>query len=85
MCLALPARVIDIDASSASSQGTVDMGGVRKQVSFALLDQVKPGDYVIVHVGYALTLMDEAEAQQTLALFAQMGEQMGEQMGGAAP
>jgi hydrogenase expression/formation protein HypC len=81
MCLALPARVIDIDATSASSQGTVDMGGVRKQVSFALLDQVKPGDYVIVHVGYALTLLDEAEAQQTLALFAQMGEQMG----GAAP
>ena len=74
MCLALPARVIDIDASSASSQGTVDMGGVRKQVSFALLDQVKPGDYVIVHVGYALTLLDEDEAQQTLALFAQMGD-----------
>ncbi len=69
MCLALPARVIDIDASA---QGTVDMGGVRKQVSFALLDQVKPGDYVIVHVGYALTLLDEDEAQQTLALFAQL-------------
>ncbi len=69
MCLALPARVIDIDATG---HGHVDLGGVRKHISFALLDEVKPGDYVIVHVGYALTLLDPDEAQQTLALFAQM-------------
>lgn len=72
MCLALPARVIDVDASG---HGHVDLGGVRKHISFALLDEVQPGDYVIVHVGYALTLLDPEEAQQTLALFAQMAQQ----------
>lgn len=51
---------------------TVDMGGVRKQVSLALLDGVQIDDYVIVHAGYALTLLDQDEAQQTLALFEQM-------------
>lgn len=69
MCLALPACVIDVDAAG---HGVVDMGGVRKQVSFALLDDVRPGDYVIVHVGYALTLLDQDEAQATLALFTQL-------------
>lgn len=73
MCLALPARVIDVDATG---HGTVDLGGVRKHISFALLDQVKPDDYVIVHVGYALTLLDTSEAEQTLALFAQMHKQL---------
>ena len=72
MCLALPARVIDIDAHQF---GTVDMGGVRKQVSLALLDAVQIGDYVIVHAGYALTLLDQAEALQTLALFEQMKQE----------
>jgi len=62
--------VIEIDASG--QHGTVDMGGVRKQVSLALLEEVRIGDYVIVHVGYALTLLDQVEAEQTLALFAQM-------------
>ena len=71
MCLALPARVIDIDATG---HGHVDLGGVRKHISFALLDEVQAGDYVIVHVGYALTLLDPDEAQQTLALFAQMDQ-----------
>lgn len=70
MCLALPARVIDMDPTG--QQGTVEMGGVRKRVSLALLEAVQPGDYVIVHVGYALTLLDQAEAEHTLALFAQM-------------
>ncbi|RTL29728.1 MAG: HypC/HybG/HupF family hydrogenase formation chaperone [Burkholderiales bacterium] len=72
MCLALPARVIEMDATG--QHGTVDMGGVRKQVSLALLDQVQLGDYVIVHVGYALTLLDQAEAEQTLALFGQIAQ-----------
>lgn len=69
MCLALPARVINIDANQ---QATVDMGGVRKQISLALLDGVQVDDYVVVHAGYALTLLDLAEAKQTLDLFAQM-------------
>ena len=68
MCLALPARVISLDATGQSGQ--VDLGGVRKAVSFALLDEVVVGDHVIVHVGYALSRLDPDEAAQTLALFA---------------
>ena len=54
MCLALPARVISLDPVSQSGQ--VDLGGMRKNVSFALLDEVALDGYVIVHVGYALPL-----------------------------
>ena len=70
MCLALPARVISLDATGQSGQ--VDLGGVRKTVSFALLDAVAVGDHVIVHVGYALSRLDPDEAAQTLALFADL-------------
>ena len=70
MCLALPARVISLDAAGQSGQ--VDLGGVRKTVSFALLDEVAVGDHVIVHVGYALSRLDPDEAAQTLALFADL-------------
>jgi hydrogenase expression/formation protein HypC len=65
MCLALPARIIEIhDGDSA----TVTLGGVRKQVSLALVENAEVGDYVIVHVGYALSKLDPAEAKRTLAL-----------------
>ena len=70
MCLALPARVISLDATGQSGQ--VDLGGVRKTVSFALLDEVNVGDHVIVHVGYALSRLDPDEAAQTQALFADL-------------
>jgi hydrogenase expression/formation protein HypC len=67
MCLAIPARVVQVlDDENA----IIDLGGVRKQVSIALVDGVSEGDYVIVHVGYALTKLDPDEAEKTLALFA---------------
>ncbi len=72
MCLAIPARVAEI---REGDQAIVDLGGVRKDVSLALLDGVEVGDYVIVHVGYALNKLDPDEAAKTLALFAEMGEQ----------
>ncbi len=69
MCLALPARIVEVlDAETA----IVDLGGVRKQISIALVPEAQVGDYVIVHVGYALGRLDEAEAQATLALFAEL-------------
>jgi hydrogenase expression/formation protein HypC len=49
----------------------VDLGGIRKSISLALVDDVAAGDYVILHVGYALSRLDPAEAERTLALFAQ--------------
>ncbi len=66
MCLALPVRVVEL---VGDSDALVDLGGIRKQVSLALVDGVVPGDYVILHVGYALTKLDPAEAERTLALF----------------
>lgn len=66
MCLALPVRVVEL---VGDSDAIVDLGGIRKQVSLALVDGVLPGDYVILHVGYALTKLDPAEAERTLALF----------------
>ena len=72
MCLAIPARIVEIDGD----QGVVDMGGVRKEISLALIDGVALGDYVIVHVGYALNKLDPEEAAKTLALFAEMGAAM---------
>lgn len=69
MCLALPSRVV---ALLDDDQAKVDLGGVTKAVSLALVEDVAVGDYVIVHVGYALTKVDPVEAEKTLALFAQM-------------
>ncbi len=70
MCLAIPARVVEIQAND---QAIVDLGGVRKDISLALVDSVAVGDYVIVHVGYALTRLDPEEAEKTLALMAEAG------------
>lgn len=69
MCLALPARLVErLDAE----QAVVDLGGVRKQVSIALVPEAQVGDYVIVHVGHAIGLIDAQEAERTLALFAEL-------------
>jgi hydrogenase expression/formation protein HypC len=70
MCLAIPARVVEIQDND---QAIVDLGGVRKDVSLALVEAVEVGDYVIVHVGYALTRLDPEEAEKTLALMAEAG------------
>jgi len=71
MCLALPALVV---ALLPGSLALIELGGVRREISLALLDDVVPGDYVIVHAGYALTRLDPEEAQHTLALFAAAGD-----------
>jgi hydrogenase expression/formation protein HypC len=69
MCLALPARVIErLDGEEL----LIDLGGVRKRVSGALTPEAQVGDYVIVHVGHAIGVIDPEEAAQTLALFAEL-------------
>ena len=70
MCLALPVRVVELKEGDTA---IVDLGGVRKQISLALLDGVQPGDYVVLHVGYALSRLDADEARRTLELFAEAG------------
>ena len=69
MCLAIPVRVVEL---IAPDQAMIDVGGVRKEISLALVDDIDIGDYVILHVGYALQKLDVAEAEKTLALFAEM-------------
>jgi hydrogenase expression/formation protein HypC len=64
MCLGIPGRVLDRDGGVA----TVDFGGVRREVSVAFTPEVEPGEWVLVHVGFALAQIDEAEAQATLEL-----------------
>ena len=71
MCLAIPAQVIEL---RDDDNAVVELAGVRKEISLALVDAVQVGDYVIVHVGYALSKLDPAEAAATLKLFADMGE-----------
>lgn len=68
MCLALPARIVEL---LPDSEGLIDVGGVRKRISLELVQDTQPGDYVIVHVGYALQKLDPIEAQRTLQLFAE--------------
>ena len=69
MCLALPVKVVELGPGETA---IVDLGGVRKEISLALVDDVNVGDYVILHVGYALSKLDPEEAEKTLALFAEM-------------
>lgn len=81
MCLAIPARIEEL---TAGDNAIVDLGGVRKEISLALVEDVAVGDYVIVHVGYALQKLDREEAERTLELFAEMGEldELRDELGG---
>jgi len=71
MCLAIPAQIVELREGDSA---LVDLAGVRKEISLALVDNVAIGDYVIVHVGYALNKLDPDEAAKTLALFAEIGQ-----------
>jgi hydrogenase expression/formation protein HypC len=71
MCLAIPAQIMTIDNNSNTA--TVSVDKVKVDISLALVDDVNIGDYVLVHVGYALNKIDEDEALKTLALFAEAG------------
>jgi len=70
MCLAIPAQGIKIE----EGLGLVELGGVGREASFMLLPDAQVGDYVLLHAGYALQKMDEAEAEETLRLLAEMAE-----------
>ena len=69
MCLAIPARVIE---RRADDNALVDLGGIRKEISLALVPEAQVDDYVIVHVGYAIGRIDPQEAERTLAMFAEL-------------
>lgn len=75
MCLAVPGRISDVDGAYA----TVDYGGVTKRVNISFLEDVKPGEYVLVHVGYAIQKVDEEEALKSLQLWEEIFKAVSEE------
>jgi len=76
MCLAVPGKIVSIEdgPDPMLRRGKVDFGGVHKDVSLAFTPEAAPGDYVLVHVGFALNVVDEAEAQRIFAELERLGE-----------
>ena len=73
MCLGVPGRIEEIWEADGTRMANVDFGGVRKEICLAYLPDIAVGDYTIVHVGFALTKLDEASALETLELMRSVG------------
>ena len=73
MCLGIPGKIIEITPDNLLRMGKVDFGGVVREVCLAYVPDAVLGDYVIVHVGFAISQLDEDEAQQTIALMKEAG------------
>jgi len=67
MCLAVPGRLTSVSGEALARMGRVDFAGIAREVSLALVPEARVGDYVLVHVGFALTRIDEAEARKVFA------------------
>ena len=74
MCLAIPGKVLEIDATIEPKMGKVSFGGIIKRICLEWVPEVGLGDYVLVHVGFAISKMDEEDALQTLKLLEEMGD-----------
>jgi hydrogenase expression/formation protein HypC len=75
MCLGIPGRILDLRDDAGLPMGTVDFGGVRRDVCLAYVaDTVQPGDYVVVHVGFAISRVDEEEARRTYDILREMSQ-----------
>lgn len=68
MCLALPGKILSIDRDSDPLMGKVDFSGLIKQICLAYTPEAQAGDYVVVHVGFSIAILNQAEAQSTLEL-----------------
>jgi hydrogenase expression/formation protein HypC len=74
MCLGLPGQVVDVTERDGIAMGKVQFGGVSRQVCLAHVPDVRPGDWVLVHVGFALARLAEDEARRVFAILEEMGE-----------
>jgi hydrogenase expression/formation protein HypC len=75
MCLGIPGRIIDIRGDRGLTMGTVDFGGIRRDACLAYVaDEVSVGDYVVIHVGFAISRVDEAEAKRTFEVLREMSQ-----------
>jgi hydrogenase expression/formation protein HypC len=73
MCLAIPGRIVEVSEDGLMRMGRVDFGGVTREVCLAYVPEARIGDYVIVHVGFAISQLDEDEAQETIRLLVESG------------
>lgn len=85
MCLGIPGRVSEIRHEAGLPMATVDFGGVRREVCLACTPDARVGTYVIVHVGFAITEIDEAEAQRTLTVLRAMASAVEGELGEPLP
>jgi hydrogenase expression/formation protein HypC len=86
MCLGVPGRILDVEVPEDRPDlrtGTVDFGGVRRPVCLAYTPEAKVGDYVIVHVGFAISQVDEDEAARTLAVLRAIPDALATELGPA--
>jgi hydrogenase expression/formation protein HypC len=75
MCLGIPGRITEIHDDNGVAMGTIDFGGVRRSVCLAYVaDEVAPGDYALIHVGFAIAKVSEDEAKRTFALLEEMSQ-----------
>jgi hydrogenase expression/formation protein HypC len=74
MCLAVPGKVIEIEGDGELRMARVDFSGVQRQICLAFVPEAQLGDYVLVHVGFAISTIDEEAAHETLAALQEMGE-----------
>ncbi len=73
MCLAIPGKVISVEQSNGLRSGRIQFGGIIRNASLDFVPEAEVGDYVMVHVGYAISRVDEAEAHRTYELLEEMG------------
>lgn len=74
MCLAIPGKIIEIFEDNGLLMGKIDFGGVTREVCLAYVPEAKPGDYAIIHVGFALSILSEMEAQETIEMLRQISD-----------
>ena len=74
MCLAIPGQIVEIFEEHGVPMGKVDFGGIKRQICLAYVPESQVGDYVLAHVGFGISLIDEEEAHRTYQLLQEMGE-----------
>ncbi|MHB9864144.1 HypC/HybG/HupF family hydrogenase formation chaperone [Streptomyces sp. YIM S03343] len=85
MCLGIPGRILEIHDEAGLRMATVDFGGVRREACLSCTPEASVGSYVIVHVGFAITVVDEVEARRTLAVLREMSDAVAGELGEPLP
>ncbi|QOV33700.1 HypC/HybG/HupF family hydrogenase formation chaperone [Streptomyces ferrugineus] len=85
MCLGIPGRILEVHDDAGLRMATVDFGGIRREVCLSCTPEAAVGSYVIVHVGFAITQVDEAEAQRTLDVLRSMADAVESELGEPLP